>query len=94
MGTLVASCYATLTGIISRVYSSLPDARVYNASAAVVFVFVIPKEFAAIVTNKYMEKVGPTSLGTDGSTSPPQDIKSFRGGYTYARTSPSHSACI
>ena len=55
-------------------------ARVDSASAAVVFVFVIPEEFAAIVTNKYMEKAGSTSLGTDGSTSPPQDIKSFRGG--------------
>jgi len=26
-----------------------------SASAAVVFVFVIPEEFAAIVANKYME---------------------------------------
>jgi len=51
-----------------------------SASAAVVFVFVIPEEFAAIVANKYMEKAGSTSLGTDGSTSPPLDIKSFRGG--------------
>ena len=33
-------------------------ARVDSASAAVVFVFVIPEEFAAIVTNKYMERLG------------------------------------